>query len=71
MANLFSKAAGLCFPWDDQLFQIVSDPSWEVLASYTPGDIDIEKMVNEIMKEGDKVKGSVRELLSADTGAIQ
>lgn len=69
MANLFSKAAGLCFPWDDQLFQIVGDPSWEVLARSAPGDFDIEKLVNEIMKEGDKVKESVRELLSADAGA--
>lgn len=69
MANLFSKAAGLCFPWDDQLFQIVGDPSWEVLARNVPGETDIENMVHEIMKEGDKVKESVRELLSADMGA--
>ncbi len=69
MANLFSKAAGLCFPWDDQLFQIVSDPSWEVLARHAPGNLDIEKLVEEIMKEGEKVKESVHELLSADAGA--
>jgi putative nucleotidyltransferase with HDIG domain len=66
IANLFSKAAGLCFPWDNQLFEIVGDPTWEILAHYAEEKVDIESLIGEIMVEADNVKESVQELLTAE-----
>lgn len=64
IANLFSKAAGLCFPWDKRVFDIVGDPAWEVLKNHAKGDVDVERMTFEIRDESDKIKDSVTELLS-------
>lgn len=63
VANLFSKTAGLCFPWDSHVFDIVGDPTWEILSSYTKEDTDIQGLVAEIMGEANKIKESVKELL--------
>ncbi|MCP5047084.1 MAG: HDOD domain-containing protein [bacterium] len=63
VSNLFAKAAGLCFPWDNKFFEIVGDPNWEVIAQHAK-DADIEDMVGEIMEESASVKESVTELLS-------
>jgi putative nucleotidyltransferase with HDIG domain len=63
LANLFSKAAGLCFPWDTQFLEIVGDPTWENLSNYASEDIDFENVIQEIMEESDKVKESVKALL--------
>lgn len=64
IANLFSKAAGLCFPWDKRVFDLVGDPAWEVLEKHAKGDVDVERMTFEIRDESDKIKDSVMELLS-------
>jgi putative nucleotidyltransferase with HDIG domain len=69
LANLFSKAAGMCFPWDNKLLEIVSDPTWEILSNYTTGSFDFERFVDEIMNESNKIKDSVRELLTSNSGA--
>jgi len=63
IANLFSKAAGLCFPWDRRVFDIVGDPAWEVLKKHARGDVDVERMTFEIRDESDKIKDSVAKLL--------
>jgi len=64
ISNLFAKATGLCFPWDNKFFEIVGDPNWEVIAQHTQG-VDIDHMVTEIMSESANVKDSVKELLSS------
>jgi putative nucleotidyltransferase with HDIG domain len=64
ISNLFSKAAALCFPWDKRVFDIVGDPAWEILKTHAKGDVDVERMTFEIQDESDKIKESVRELLS-------
>jgi putative nucleotidyltransferase with HDIG domain len=63
VSNLFAKAAGLCFPWDNKFFEIVGDPNWEVIAQHAQG-VAIDEMVTEIMNESASVKDSVKELLS-------
>jgi len=63
IANLFSKAAGLCFPWDRRVFDIVGDPAWEVLKKHAGSDVDVERMTFEIRDESDKIKDSVAKLL--------
>jgi len=63
IANLFSKAAGLCFPWDRRVFDIVGDPAWEVLKKHAESDVDVERMTFEIRDESDKIKDSVAKLL--------
>ncbi|MCP5048639.1 MAG: HDOD domain-containing protein [bacterium] len=63
LANMFSKAAGLCFPWDVQFFEIVGDPTWETLSNYTGEKVDLENVIADIMEEADKVKESVMALL--------
>jgi len=64
ISNLFTKAAGLCFPWDKRVFEIPGDPAWTVLAKYIKSPIDVERMTFEITDESAKIKESVIELLS-------
>jgi putative nucleotidyltransferase with HDIG domain len=64
MSNLFTKAAGLCFPWDMKVFEIPGDPAWGRLAAYKKETIDVELMTFEIQDETEKIKDTVRELLS-------
>jgi len=63
ISNLFAKASGLCFPWDNKLFEIIGDPNWEIIAAHA-GHLDTDALVNEIMSEAQSVRDSVRELLS-------
>jgi putative nucleotidyltransferase with HDIG domain len=63
ISNLFAKASGLCFPWDNKFFEIIGDPNWEVIAAHS-GGLDTDALVNEIMSEAQNVKDSVRELLN-------
>jgi len=64
LSNLFAKAAGLCFPWDSHFFDLVGDPTWEILAYHAKRNADIEELVTAIMNEADKIRDSVKELLS-------
>lgn len=64
ISNLFTKAAGLCFPWDKRIFDLKGDPAWDILSKYKNDPIDVERMTFEITDETDIVKDSVRELLS-------
>ena len=64
IANLFAKAAGLCFPWDKRVFDIVGDSAWEILKNHTRDEVDVERMTFEIQDESEKIKESVKELLS-------
>jgi putative nucleotidyltransferase with HDIG domain len=68
LANMFSKAVGLCFPWDHQFFEIVCDPTWEVFSNYIQGDVNIEQMIKKIVNESDKIKASVKDLLEVERG---
>jgi putative nucleotidyltransferase with HDIG domain len=64
ISNLFTKAAGLCFPWDKRVFDIHGDPAWGILANYKKEPVDVERMTFEITDETEKIKESVKELLS-------
>lgn len=64
IANMFAKAAGLCFPWDKRVFDIVGDPAWEVLKTHAPVKLDVERLTFEIRDEAENIKASVKELLS-------
>ncbi|HNX98292.1 MAG TPA: HDOD domain-containing protein [Candidatus Aminicenantes bacterium] len=63
IANFFSKAAGICFPWDRRVIDIVGDPAWTILAAYQEW-IDVEKLTFELYEETPKVTAMVTELLS-------
>lgn len=63
IANMLAKTAGLCFPWDTKIFELVGDPTWESLANYAPQDVDIESIIAEMMDETDNIKESVKTLL--------
>ncbi len=63
IANFFAKAAGICFPWETRVIDIVGDPAWGVLASYQEW-IDVEKLTFELYDETPKVSAMVTELLS-------
>lgn len=63
IANLFAKAAGLCFPWDNKFFEIMGAPNWEVIANHAK-NLDTDSLVTELMNETQNVKDGVRELLS-------
>lgn len=64
ISNLFTKAAGLCFPWDKHIFDIPGDPSWNILVRSRKEPIDVERMTFEITDEADMIRDSVRELLN-------
>ena len=63
IANLFAKAAGLCFPWDNKFFEIMGAPTWEVIANHAK-NLDTDSLVTDLMNETQTVKDGVRELLS-------
>lgn len=63
ISNLFAKAAGLCFPWDNKFFEIVGDPNWQVIAQNAP-DLETDSLVGTLLGETQNVKDSVRDLLS-------
>ncbi len=71
IANMFAKAAGLCFPWDKCVFDIVGDPSWEILKSQAGGKVDVEKLTFEIRDEAENIKTSVKALLNKKTGRTE
>ncbi|MCP5105268.1 MAG: hypothetical protein GY950_17905, partial [bacterium] len=50
--------------WDSHFFDVVGDPTWEVLALHDKEGADIDELVVKIMGEADKIKESVKELLS-------
>ncbi len=64
IANMFSKASGLCFPWDEVVISIVDDPAWGVITKNVSGNLDVEKLTFEITEEALIIKDTVRELLS-------
>lgn len=63
ISDLFAKAAGLCFPWDRKVFDIVGDPAWEILNSGRNVPIDVERLTFEIIDESVDIRDSVKELL--------
>jgi putative nucleotidyltransferase with HDIG domain len=63
ISNLFTRAAGLCFPWDKKVFEIPGDPAWEILASRRNEPIDVERLTFEIIDESGDIRDSVKELL--------
>ncbi len=67
LSNLFAKAAGLCFPWDRSLFNLIGDPTWEMLSHYAGQQVDVEDMIGDIMKETDVIRDSVKELMKGDS----
>lgn len=64
IANMFARAAGLCFSWDKYVIDIVGDPSWEILKNHAGGQVDVERLTFEIQDEAEHIKASVKELLS-------
>lgn len=64
ISNLFTKAAGLCFPWDKRVFEIAADPGWDILARHRTDSIDVERLTFEITDESSVIQDSVRELLN-------
>lgn len=71
IANMFAKASGLCFPWEKCVFDIVGDPSWEVLKTHAGGQVDVERLTFEIRDEAENIKASVKALLSKKTGRTE
>jgi putative nucleotidyltransferase with HDIG domain len=63
ISNLFTKAAGLCFPWDKRVFEIPGDPAWTILSKYKDETVDVERLTFEITDETEKIRESVKELL--------
>ncbi len=63
ISDLFTRAAGLCFPWDKKVFEIPGDPAWEILASRGNQSIDVERLTFEIIDESGDIRDSVKELL--------
>jgi putative nucleotidyltransferase with HDIG domain len=64
LSNLFSKKAGLCFPWDEKAFDIKTFAGWEMLAEQSKMKIDVEQTVMTLTEESDTVKEAVAELLA-------
>jgi putative nucleotidyltransferase with HDIG domain len=64
LSNLFSKKAGLCFPWDEKSFDIKSFTGWEMLAEHSKMNIDIDQTVMSLTEESDSVREAVSELLA-------
>ncbi len=64
IANHFTKATGLIFPWESREIPITRDFAWDVLTGGDRQKVDVERMTFEIMDEAEKVKETVQSLLS-------
>jgi len=64
IANHFAKAAGLSFPWESREIPITNDFAWNVLTGDDRTKIDVERMTFEITDEAEKVKETVKSMLS-------
>lgn len=64
LSNLFSKKAGLCFPWDEKSFDIKSSAGWEMLTEMSKIKVDVDQTVMMLTEECDTVRDMVSELLS-------
>ncbi|HLP58628.1 MAG TPA: HDOD domain-containing protein [Candidatus Deferrimicrobium sp.] len=69
IADKLAKAAGLCFPWEKRVFNIMGDPAWDVVkaqagsSGYIDGVADMDRLAFEILEKSETIKESVRELL--------
>ena len=66
ISSLFATAAGLCFPWEDNVMDIVGDPAWGILAGFAKDKPDVARLTFEIGDESVNVREAVRELLSSN-----
>ncbi len=64
ISNMFSKASGLCFPWDNVAFCIIEDPAWKVITKNIKKKIDVERLTFEITEEAESIKNAVKEMLN-------
>ncbi len=64
ISNLFSKKAGLCFPWDEKSFDIKNYTGWAMLAEQSKINIDVDHTILLLTEEIEKVKETVKALLS-------
>lgn len=64
VANLFAKAAGLCFPWDNRAMDIVGDSAWQLLAADCEGGRDVAGITFDLMDRTDEVRRTVRLMLA-------
>lgn len=64
-SNLLAKTAGLCFPWDHKIFEVIGDPNWEVIAQHSK-NVDTDSLVEELFQETGSVKDAVKELLKIE-----
>jgi len=64
ISNLFSKAAGMCFPWDDVVFSIVDDPAWKIITKNIKDRVDVERLTFEVSEETENIRKTVKDLLT-------
>jgi len=63
ICNLFTRKAGLSFPWDEKSVDIKNHPGWKLLAEQSKMNIDIDHIILQLTEEIDAVKDAVFELL--------
>ncbi len=63
ISNLFSKKAGLCFPWDDKSFDITKSPGWEMLKDMGKTNFNVDDIILQLSEESPIVKEAVDTLL--------
>jgi len=64
ISNLFSKKAGLCFPWDEKSFDIKTSGGWQMLMEESKMHIDVDHTILVLTEENEAVKEAVKELLA-------
>ena len=63
LANLFSKTADLCFPWEDRSIDIASIPVWEKVLAISKADVDPVKLTLQLVDATPQIKLTVTSLL--------
>jgi putative nucleotidyltransferase with HDIG domain len=64
ISNLFSKRAGLCFPWDDKSVDIANYEGWQRLMEINNMQIDIDQVTLGLSEQADDLRESVQTLLA-------
>ncbi len=64
ISNLFSKRAGLCFPWDDKSVDVGSYEGWQKLMEINKMQVDVDQVTLDLTEQADDVRESVQTLLA-------
>ncbi len=63
LANLYSKTADLCFPWEERSVNVAKSPTWDKVRAMTKSEVDSDKLTLMLVDATPQIKLTVASLL--------